>query len=126
MPLRKETKIGNGSRSAYQDAVEYGIDVCQLEYLLALTPAERLTRHDAALALVLAAREAGVRYYGFNPLACISRQPCMAGAKCRLDILKRLNNHQVEYILVGDRISIFNPGFTRIAVNPPLLSKQPE
>jgi hypothetical protein len=67
MPLRKETKIGNGSRSAYQDAVEYGIDICQLEYLLTLTPAERLIRHDAALALVSAAREAGIRYYGFDP-----------------------------------------------------------
>ena len=67
MPLGKDTKIGNGHNSACQDAVEYGIDVYQLEYLLTLTPAERLVRHDAALALVLAAREAGIRYYGFNP-----------------------------------------------------------
>ena len=67
MPLGKETKTGNGHSSAYQDAVEYGIDICQLEYLLTLTPAERLMRHDASLALVLAAREAGIRYYGFDP-----------------------------------------------------------
>ena len=67
MLLREENKIGNRSRSAYQDAVEYGIDVWQLEYLLTLTPAERLKRHDAALALVLAVREAGIRYYGFDP-----------------------------------------------------------
>ncbi len=52
---------------AYQAAVEYGIDVSQLEYILTLTPTERLKRHDAALALVLAAREAGIRHYGFDP-----------------------------------------------------------
>ena len=53
--------------SAYQDAIEYGIDIRQLEYLLTLTPEDRLMRHDAALALVSAAREAGIRYYGFDP-----------------------------------------------------------
>ena len=52
---------------ACQAAAEYGIDVWQLEYNLTLTPAERLKRHDAALALVLAAREAGIRYYGLDP-----------------------------------------------------------
>ena len=52
---------------AYRAAVEYGIDVSQLEHILTLTPAERLKRHDAALALVLAAREAGIRHYGFDP-----------------------------------------------------------
>jgi hypothetical protein len=52
---------------AYSAAIEYGIDISQLEYLLTLTPAERLRRHDAALAFVLAAREAGIRYYGFDP-----------------------------------------------------------
>jgi hypothetical protein len=51
----------------YQDAVKYGIDTRQLEYLLTLTPAERLRRHDAALAFVLAARAAGIKYYGFDP-----------------------------------------------------------
>lgn len=51
---------------AYQDAVEYGIDTSQLDYILTLTPAERLRRHDAALAFVLAARKAGIRYYGFD------------------------------------------------------------
>ena len=56
-----------GQVSAYESAIEYGIDVCQLEYILTLTPAERLKRHDAALALVRAAREAGIRYYGFDP-----------------------------------------------------------
>jgi hypothetical protein len=52
---------------AYQNAIEFGIDTCQLDYLLTLTPAERLRRHDAALAFVLAARKAGIRYYGFDP-----------------------------------------------------------
>jgi hypothetical protein len=52
---------------AYQDAIEYGIDARQLEYALTLTPVERLRRHDAALALVSAARKAGFRYYGVNP-----------------------------------------------------------
>lgn len=55
------------STHALEDAAAYGIDICQLEYLLTLTPAERLRRHDAALEFVLAARKAGIRYYGFNP-----------------------------------------------------------
>jgi hypothetical protein len=52
---------------ALQDADAYGIDICQLEYLLTLTPAGRLRRHDAALEFFLAARKAGIRYYGFDP-----------------------------------------------------------
>jgi hypothetical protein len=52
---------------AFQDATEYGIDTCQLDYILTLTPAERMRRHDAALEFVLAARKAGIRYYGFDP-----------------------------------------------------------
>ncbi len=67
MPLGKDTKIEDGHSSAYQDAVEHGIDIYQLEYLPTLSPAERVMRHDAAFALVMAAHEAGVRYYGFGP-----------------------------------------------------------
>jgi hypothetical protein len=48
-------------------AEAFGIDASQLEYLLTLSPAERVRRHDAALALVLAARRAGIKYYGFDP-----------------------------------------------------------
>jgi hypothetical protein len=48
-------------------AAAYGIDLLQLEYNLSLTPAERLKQHEAALALVIAAREAGIQYYGFDP-----------------------------------------------------------
>ena len=53
--------------SAWQAAAEFGIDMHQLEYLLTLAPVERLMRHDAALAFVRAAREAGIKYYGFDP-----------------------------------------------------------
>ena len=52
---------------AVHDAAAFGIDMCQLEYLLTLTPEERLRRHDAALEFVIAARKAGIRYYGFDP-----------------------------------------------------------
>jgi len=52
---------------ACRAAAEYGIDVYQLKYNLTLTPGERLKRHDAALTLVLAVREAGIRFYGFDP-----------------------------------------------------------
>ncbi len=52
---------------AWQAAIDYGIDVSQLEYLLTLTPAERLRRHDQALELVRAMRRAGIEYYGFDP-----------------------------------------------------------
>jgi hypothetical protein len=52
---------------AYKAASEYGIDTSQLEYLLTLMPAERVKRRDAALVFVLAARKAGIKYYGFDP-----------------------------------------------------------
>jgi hypothetical protein len=52
---------------AWQAAIDYGIDVNQIEYLLTLTPTQRLERHAQALELVLAMREAGKRYYGFDP-----------------------------------------------------------
>jgi hypothetical protein len=54
-------------KTAYNEAVAYGIDIHQLEYLLTLTPMERLMRHDDALAVVLAVREAGIQHYGFDP-----------------------------------------------------------
>ena len=53
-------------KKARQAAIDYGIDVNQMDYILSLTPAERLRRHDAALALVKAARKAGRHYYGFD------------------------------------------------------------
>lgn len=52
---------------AWQAAIDEGIDVSQIEYLLTLTPTERLLRHDQALELVRALRQAGIDYYGFDP-----------------------------------------------------------
>jgi hypothetical protein len=52
---------------ACRAAVDYGIDLRELDYLLGLTPLERLLRHDQALQLILAARKAGVQHYGFDP-----------------------------------------------------------
>ena len=45
------------------------LDLEQLEGLASLTPAERLRRHEQALELVRALREAGKRHYGFDPRA---------------------------------------------------------
>jgi hypothetical protein len=53
--------------TAYQAAADYGIDMIQLDYLLTRTPLERVMRHDAARDFVIAAREAGIHYYGFDP-----------------------------------------------------------
>ena len=58
---------GTDVENAWQAAIDYGIDVSQLEYLLTLTPAERLARHEQALALFRLAREAGIKHYGFDP-----------------------------------------------------------
>jgi hypothetical protein len=55
------------SNDPWQTAVEYGIDIGQLEFLLALTPAERLRRHEIVRPLIVAARRAGIQYYGFDP-----------------------------------------------------------
>jgi hypothetical protein len=55
------------SDDAWQKAKEYGIDIAQLEFLIALSPAERLRRHDMVRPLILAARQAGIQYYGFDP-----------------------------------------------------------
>lgn len=45
------------------------VDLDLLEELQALTPAERMTRHEAALELVLALRKASREHYGFDPRA---------------------------------------------------------
>ena len=52
---------------AWQAAIDYGIDVSQLEYLQTLSPAQRLARHDGALELLDALRQAGIKHYGFDP-----------------------------------------------------------
>ena len=48
------------------------IDVDLLEYLLTLTPAQRIERHEAALELVRALRKAGTEHRGFDPRAVAS------------------------------------------------------
>ena len=55
------------SSDEWQAAIDYGIDVSQLEYLLTLTPTERILRHQQALELVRAMRQAGREHYGFDP-----------------------------------------------------------
>jgi hypothetical protein len=55
------------SHDPWQAAIDYGIDVSQLDYLLSLTPAERIQRHEQARDLVRAMRAAGIRHYGFDP-----------------------------------------------------------
>jgi len=55
------------TKDARQAAIDYGIDVSQTDYLLTLTPTERLERHDQALELIRALRQAGIEYYGFDP-----------------------------------------------------------
>jgi hypothetical protein len=52
---------------AWQAAIDYGIDMSQLEITAALSPYERLIRHDRALVLVRAMRAAGIEYYGYDP-----------------------------------------------------------
>lgn len=54
-------------KGVWQTAIEEGLDVSQLDHLLSLTPTERIRRHERALALVQALRQAGIRYYGFDP-----------------------------------------------------------
>jgi hypothetical protein len=52
---------------AEKEAAGFGIDLSQLNYLLSLTPYERLQRHEQALDLVSAVRKAGIQLYGFDP-----------------------------------------------------------
>ncbi|QDV92358.1 hypothetical protein RAS2_34770 [Phycisphaerae bacterium RAS2] len=51
----------------WQAAREFGIDVSLTQYLLTLTPTQRLERHEQALELVRALRAAGIAHYGFDP-----------------------------------------------------------
>ena len=55
-----------------QRSADEDIDVDLLEYLLTLTPAQRIERHEAALELVNALRKAGTEHYGFDPRAVAS------------------------------------------------------
>ena len=58
-----------------QAALDYGIDLTITDYLLTLTPEQRLERHDQALELVKALRQARIDYYGFDPRNPPEAQP---------------------------------------------------
>ena len=66
MSLMQATKEGVGG-PASKEAAAFGIDLSQLDYLLSLTPYERLRRHEQALDLVRVVRKAGIQLYGFDP-----------------------------------------------------------
>lgn len=59
--------VNRRESDAIRAAREYGIDLSLTDYLLSLTPLERLERHDQALELIRAARAAGREHYGFDP-----------------------------------------------------------
>jgi hypothetical protein len=61
-----DTSLGGARNSAHPD-----VDVSQIEELLTLTPAQRLMRLEQALLLMEELRNAGRRYYGFDPRAVI-------------------------------------------------------
>ena len=60
---QKDFEFGN----AVAKAAEFGIDLAQLDASLAMTPLERLIVNDQALELMLAMKDAGIQYYGFDP-----------------------------------------------------------
>ncbi|MFH1419722.1 MAG: hypothetical protein ABII12_15730 [Planctomycetota bacterium] len=70
-PRERESSSGASSKpcqgKAWQAAIDFGIDMSQIEVLRTLTPTERLNRHAQALAVVRAMRAAGEGYYGFDP-----------------------------------------------------------
>ncbi len=47
------------------------VDVSLIDYLLTLTPTERLLCHEQALIFVEELRQAGREYYGFDPRAVV-------------------------------------------------------
>ncbi len=59
--------MADAEMDAWEKARADGIDVDQLDYLLSLSPEERLRRHDQALELVRELRLAGINHYGFDP-----------------------------------------------------------
>ncbi len=65
----------DGLGPACREALAYGVDMNQIDYLLGLTPYARLMRHEQALQLVRAVRKAGIRFYGFDPRSARSSDP---------------------------------------------------
>ena len=62
----ESSQMNHALGKACRAAVEYGIDLSELDSSLALTPLERLICHDQALELVYAARQAGILHYGIH------------------------------------------------------------
>jgi len=61
MAAKRKKRAGNAHPEppdAVQDAIDYGIDISALRDNLALTPAERLRRHEVALDMVEMLRKA--------------------------------------------------------------------
>jgi hypothetical protein len=101
--LPMEWKNASGKRrTAYRNAVEYGIDVCQLEYLLTLTPLERLMRHDAALAF------GTCEYRGRRQSHCYTYffRRC-DGVLAVRTLFNRFNRSQLEWLLHILKLLIF-------------------
>jgi len=67
MDTQEQPSLGKKEKNAWQAAIDYGIDVSQIDDQLALTPAERIKRHSQVLVLVRALRQAGMKRYGFDP-----------------------------------------------------------
>ena len=67
MDTHEKPNLGEPEKSAWQAAIDYGIDVSQIDERLALTPAERIMRHSRVLVFVRALRQAGIKLYGFDP-----------------------------------------------------------
>ncbi|NLX13997.1 MAG: hypothetical protein GXY44_10145 [Phycisphaerales bacterium] len=59
--------MNSNEQDAWRTAIDQGLDISQLDYLLSLAPTERFRRHEQALTLVRALRQASIRYYGFDP-----------------------------------------------------------
>jgi hypothetical protein len=68
--------VVSGERSpaavAVPEPVNPDLDLDLIDFLLTLTPAERLARHEGALELVRALRKAGITHHGFDPRAVAS------------------------------------------------------
>ena len=67
MDMQEQPSSDKHDKSAWQAAIDYGIDVSQIDDRLALTPAQRIERHSQVLVLVRALRQAGIKLYGFDP-----------------------------------------------------------
>jgi hypothetical protein len=66
-PDQAETTGAKDTCSGVLNSPHPDVDVSLIDYLLTLTPTERLLRHEQALVFVEEFRKAGREYYGFDP-----------------------------------------------------------